>query len=55
MPIHQSKDSKGSFYQWGKSGKKYYYTPGNQKDREIAKTKAQKQMKAIFYKGYSGS
>jgi len=31
------------YYVWGKSGKKYYYTPGNNQARKTAKTLARKQ------------
>jgi hypothetical protein len=43
MPVHKGKD----YYQWGQSGKKYYYIPNNKKSRELAKAKATKQGKAI--------
>ena len=52
MPVHWGRDSKGPYYQWGKTGKKYHYTPGNDRSKEIAKTKAQKQGKAIRASGY---
>jgi hypothetical protein len=52
MPIHRGSDSKGSFYQWGNSGKKYYYKSGNKKSREIAKSKAKKQAIAIYASGW---
>lgn len=39
-------DQKG-FYRYGKKGKKYYYTPGDDEGREKAYNKALKQMKAI--------
>jgi hypothetical protein len=52
MPVHRGKDSNGSYYQWGKSGKKYYYTSGNKKSRDVAKNKAKKQAVAIYASGY---
>ena len=51
MPIHSGKDSKGPFIQWGHQ-KKYYYKSGNKKSLEAAKSKAKKQMSAIFANGY---
>jgi len=35
------------WYRWGEHGKKYYYTPGNKKEREWAYNKAWDQGKAI--------
>ena len=52
MPIHIGKNSKGSFYQWGTSGKKYYYQPGCATCRENAKKNAGKQARAIYASGY---
>jgi hypothetical protein len=54
MPIRRSKDSKGSFYQWGKTGKKYYYEAGNERSRKAAKAKAEKQARAAHASGYEG-
>ena len=41
MPVQRGKDSKGPYYQWGKSGKKYYYEAGDKQGREGAKAKAE--------------
>lgn len=54
MPIHRKKDSHGTYYQWGNSGKKYYYKTGNKKSRENAFKKARMQEKAIYASGYRG-
>lgn len=54
MPVHSGKDSKGSYYQWGNSGKKYYYISGNKRSREVAKKKAHKQGVAIHASGWLG-
>ena len=54
MPIHSGKDSKGPYYQWGHSGKKYYYISGNKRSREAAKAKSQKQAVAIYASGWRG-
>lgn len=47
MPARRGRDRKGSFYRWGNSGKKYYYSPGSKISRERAKEKAEKQGRAI--------
>jgi len=52
MPIKRSVDSKGVYYRWGESGKKYYYKPGNKRSRNIAYNKARKQEIAIYASGY---
>jgi hypothetical protein len=54
MPVHRSKDGKGPYYQWGDSGKKYHYQPGNKKSRDEAKKKAERQGQAARASGYRG-
>lgn len=54
MPVHRSKDGDGPYYQWGGSGKKYHYEPGNRKSREDAKKKAERQGRAARASGYQG-
>lgn len=54
MPVHRGKDSKGPYYQWGDSGKKYHYTAGNEESRGRAKNKANKQGQAARASGYKG-
>jgi hypothetical protein len=54
MPVRRGKDSKGTYYQWGKSGKKYYYKTGNKASRTRAKNKALKQALAIRLKRLRG-
>lgn len=54
MPTKAGKDKKGSFYRWGSSGKKYYYTKGNKSSRRAAKSKADKQGRAAYSRGYKG-
>jgi len=54
MPINRRHDSKGPYYQWGDSGKKYHYESGNAKSRERAKEKANKQAQAAHASGYGG-
>lgn len=40
MPVHRTTVNGRPAYQWGKSGAKYPYTPGNKASRERAKKKA---------------
>lgn len=54
MPIRRSKDSKGPYYQWGESGKKYHYTARDEESRKEAKEKARKQGRAARAAGYDG-
>lgn len=52
MPIHTGQDKNGQFYQWGKTGKKYYFS--NEETKKIAKRKAEKQQTAIYSSGWKG-
>lgn len=53
MPVKCGKtDSKGTYCQWGDSGKKYYYTPGDKSSREKARKKAAAQGVAAYASGY---
>lgn len=54
MPVHRGKDSKGPYYQWGDSGKKYHYTSGDKASREAAEAKAGRQGQAARASGYRG-
>jgi hypothetical protein len=54
MPVHRGSDSKGPYYQWGDSGKKYPYQAGEKKSRDSAKQKATKQGQAARASGYKG-
>lgn len=45
MPTHQGSDTKGTYYQWGQTGKKYYYKTS--RGEQLAKNKANKQGMAI--------
>lgn len=47
MPTRRKTDSKGCYYQYGTEGKKYYYKPGDEKERERAKQRADRQGRAI--------
>lgn len=54
MPIHTGQDKQGHFYQWGSTGKKYYYDPDDKKSKSIALNKAKKQQTAIYSSGWKG-
>jgi hypothetical protein len=54
VPVHRRKDKDGPYYQWGDSGAKYHYEAGNEKSRETAKAKAQRQGRAVRAAGYEG-
>lgn len=54
MPVRRGKDSNGPYYQWGDSGRKYHYEPGNKSARDRAKAKAEKQGRAARASGYKG-
>jgi len=47
MPVYRDRDLLGPYYQWGKSGKKYYYNTRDSKSREAAKAYAKRQGIAI--------
>jgi hypothetical protein len=52
MPVKRGQDSKGPYYQWGGSGKKYHYTAGDKRSRDRAKAQASKQGQAAHASGY---
>ncbi len=52
MPIMRGKDSKGCYYRFGDSGKKYHYECGNEAARKRAMRKAAEQEAAIRASGY---
>lgn len=52
MPIHLSRDSNGSYYQWGNHGKKYYFNSHCKICKSNARNKAIRQMIAIYSSGY---
>jgi hypothetical protein len=52
MPIHESKDSNGYYFQWGYHGKKYYYSPTIKQSRINAYNKSLRQARAIYSSGY---
>ncbi len=54
MPVHRGKDSKGPYYQWGDSGKKYHYETGKKASRDRAKERAERQGRAARAHGYKG-
>ena len=52
MPVHAGSDQHGVFFQWGQSGKKYYYNANNEKDKREAFEKASRQARAIYASGW---
>mgnify|MGYP007128643824 CR=1 FL=1 len=44
--IIRATDTKGPYYKWGRTGKKYYYVSNNKRSRELARSKALKQRTA---------
>ena len=54
MPIHTGQDKIGKFYQWGKTGKKYYFKPEDKQSKQRALNKAKKQQTAIYSSGWKG-
>ena len=52
MPVHRGNDSKGPYYQWGDSGKKYHYTANDKSSRGRAHNKAVKQGQAVRASGW---
>lgn len=54
MPIHQGKDSRGSYYKWGGRGKKYYFNSSCSICRNQARSNAGRQAAAAYAHGYQG-
>ncbi len=58
MPVQQGYTTKNGkkvgYFRWGSSGKKYYYTPGNESARKRARKRAEKQAEAAYASGYKG-
>jgi len=57
MPFFYGRKGTGPqrcYIKWGRSGKEYHYTCGNEAARERAKAKAEAQRTAIFSSGYTG-
>lgn len=57
MPITQGyeqfRGERMGYYQWS-DAKKYHYTPGNERARQRARRKAEKQQAAAYAGGYDG-
>jgi len=53
MPIYQRKDKDGNFFQYGNSGKKYYFEPFDHQSKVSAYFKSYRQSKAIHSKKYN--
>ena len=54
MPILRKIDKNGNYYQYGNTGKRYYYTAGNTTSRRQAIYKASRQADAIHANGFKG-
>lgn len=58
MPIKQGyeqfRGKRMGYYQFGESGERHYYTPGNERARKRAKRKAEEQQRAAYASGYDG-
>lgn len=54
MPVHRGRDGEGPYYQWGDSGKRYRYEPGDKESRDKARERAEKQGRAVRASGYRG-
>lgn len=58
MPVRQGYTTRDGvrvgYYQFGQSGRKYLYEPGNERSRKAAKAKAREQQKAAYASGYKG-
>jgi len=52
MPVHSGQDKHGKYYQWGKSGKKYYHN-GSNASKARARSKAGAQGRAVRASGWS--
>lgn len=52
MPVRRGNDGHGPFYQWGNSGKRYYYVSNNPASRERARRRAEAQAAAIYSSGW---
>jgi hypothetical protein len=50
MPVHKTTSNGKPAFQWGASGKKYPYTPGNKVSAAKAKKKAIDQGLAVAYR-----
>jgi len=52
MPIYKKHNSKGNYFQWGDSGKKYYYIKNDVVSTNSAYMSAVRQAKAAHSRGY---
>jgi hypothetical protein len=53
MPVHRTTKNGKPAYKWGKSGKAYTYTAGNEASRKRAKQKAIDQGVAVAYRTHT--
>ena len=52
MPVRSGEDSTGPFYQWGESGRRYYYRKGSETSEKMARARAAAQGRAVRASGY---
>jgi hypothetical protein len=52
MPIRLKIDRRGHYYQWGKRGTKYYFSPYNFTSEKVAYHLALRQAEAAYANGY---
>jgi hypothetical protein len=54
MPVIRGIEKGKPYYRWGGHGKKYFYTPNNERSRKLAQDKAKKQGIAAHANGWRG-
>ena len=47
MPVFERRDERGAFFQWGDSGKKYYFDPLSLASAARARARAHRQGQAV--------
>ena len=52
MPVKESRDASGPYFQWGDSGKRYYFADENEPSRKEALQSARRQERAARARGY---
>jgi hypothetical protein len=52
MPVHEGRDDQGRFFQWGDSGKRYYFDESDEDSRAEAQASARRQERAARARGY---
>ena len=47
MPVYERRDARGPYFQWGDTGRKYYFDPGNLASAARARRRAHRQGQAV--------